>query len=91
MTPALALRRIVIAVLWLALGLYVAACVASVVAIFVSTEALTGLYAVVLATPWMFIVEALEPNGLWALVPVMGAMSLNAAILYLCIRLVRRL
>jgi len=91
MTLASTFRRIVIAALWLALGLYVAACVASIIAIFFSTEALTGVYAVVLATPWMFVVEALEPDGLWALIPVIGAMSVNAAILYLCIRLVRRL
>jgi CBS-domain-containing membrane protein len=91
MTVASALRRIVIAALWLLLAAYVAACVASVVAIFVSSEALTGVYAVVLATPWMFVVEALEPDGMWALIPVIGAMSVNTAILYLCIRLVRRM
>jgi len=91
MILATTFRRIVIAALWLLLAVYVAACVASIVAIFLSSEALTGVYAVVLATPWMFVVEALEPDGMWALVPVIDAMSVNAAILYLCIRLVRRM
>jgi len=83
-------RRLTLAALWTALAAYVAACVASVVAIFVSTEALTGVFAIMLATPWMFAVEAVAPDGMWALIPVIAAMGVNAAILYFCIRLVRR-
>ncbi len=90
MTPVLSFRRIFIALFWFGLVTYVGACAASIVAIFVSTEALVGLYAVVLATPWMSVIEALEPAGMWALVPVIGAMTVNAAILYACIVMLRR-
>ncbi len=89
MTFVETIRKIASVALWLLLALYIAACTASIVLIFTSSEALSGVFAVVLATPWMFVIEKLEPSGLWALVPVIGAMSLNAAILYICIRLIR--
>lgn len=82
-------RMIVSGALRFVLALYIAACVASILLIFTSSEALSGVFAVVLATPWMFVIEALEPSGLWSLLPVIGAMGVNAAIIYVIIRIIR--
>lgn len=73
-------------------GLYLTACVASVVAVFLSSEALTGLYVILLAWPWTFLFDLVGSGSFVVNIAIaVLAFGLNAAILHLLFRLLGRL
>jgi hypothetical protein len=57
----------------------------------VEPDSLSGLFAVVLALPWISLVSGIAGVGLfWNIVLVAGCLVLNAAILWMLCRLFRR-
>lgn len=65
-------------------ALYLLLCAAAIIAVFISTEPLVGLYAVLLAWPWMFVLDWVVSDSLAVNLAAFAAVfALNAYLLYL--------